>query len=167
MKAWFDKFWRYYVSCQWEKRVLWTAAGLSLIPLAAASLVRPQPVPSEAPIEKSAGQVDTYIPKGFVLVPIEVQNYDALDSILGQFAVVDLLQNSNPRSPQPHLVARHVRILRAPKNPSHFAVLVEESAVAQVLKFGSQFTVIVRRPEKSGTEFVKDSPHRSIVYEGE
>ena len=32
----------------------------------------------------------TFIPKGFVLVPIEVANYESLDSILGKHGVVDL-----------------------------------------------------------------------------
>jgi hypothetical protein len=159
---------RQFKNFSWEKKVLWSAAALSLIPVLAALLLQGPSAPA-GPANTTRAEVDTYIPKGFVLVPIEVQNYEALDSILGHFGVVDLFQAGQTGHPEQRLVARNVRILRAPQNPSHFAVLVQEGEVAHVLKFGGQFTVIVKRPEKVGTEFVKDPviTRRTIVYEGE
>jgi hypothetical protein len=64
-------------------------------------------------------------------------------------------------------VARNVRILRAPQNPSHFAILVLESQVKEILNSGAPFFVVVKPPGKSGTEFVKDEipARRSITYE--
>ncbi len=162
------KLWLQYRRTKWETKLLWTAAGLSLLPIVAGLLLQSEAAPKETP-GRAPAQMDTYIPKGFVLVPIEVQNYEALDSILGHFGVVDLFQMGNPENPHQRLVARNVRILRAPQNPSHFAVLVQESAVPSVLKFGSLFTVIVKRPSQDGTEFVKDSAslRRNIIYEGD
>lgn len=161
------KFWRQYLEQPWEKKILWSAAGLALIPILFSLLFRPDSSQSSAPSAARA-DVDTYIPKGFVLVPIEVQNYEALDSILGRFGVVDLFQSATPERPEQRLVARNVRILRAPQNPSHFAILVSEGEVSKVLRFGGQFTVVVKRPEKAGTEFVKDLKEnkRKIIYEG-
>jgi hypothetical protein len=161
------KFWQLYVKSPWEKKILWTAFGLAALPIAASLLWNSSATPMEE--NKHRAQVDTFIPKGFVLVPIEVQNYEALDSILGQFGVVDLFQGGGPGHPQQRLVARNVRILRAPQNPAHFAVLVQEGEVSGILKNSPIFTVIVRRPEKAGTEFVKEevSSRRSIVYERE
>ncbi|MGZ3721304.1 MAG: hypothetical protein ACXVA9_00155, partial [Bdellovibrionales bacterium] len=124
---------------------------------------------AEDTVKANRAQVDTFIPKGFVLVPIDVQNYEALDSILGKFGVVDLFQSGSMEKPQQRLVARNVRILRAPQNPSHFAILVQESEVGGILKNNTPFFVIVKHPEKTGTEFVKGevSTRRSIVYERE
>lgn len=162
------KLWTLYLKQPWDKKTIWTAAALSLIPIVAGVLMSSRAAPQE---NSRTPQVDTFIPKGFVLVPIEVQNYEALDSILGQFGVVDLFQAMGPENPQQRLVARAVRILRAPQNPSHFAILVEEHDVPGVLKHGGLFTVIVRRPDQSGTEFVKEGEgapiKRSIVYEKE
>ncbi len=160
------KLWQLYSDCKWEKKILLSAAALSLIPLVALSLW-----PKEQEVESGhlrAVEVDTYIPKGFVLVPIEVRNYEALDSVLGKFALVDLYQGGSPESPKQQLVGRNVRLLRAPQNPSHFAVLVQESDVASLIHAGAQFTVTVKRPGEAGTEFVKDSvkSSRKIVYEG-
>jgi hypothetical protein len=169
------KLYAYYLKVTWDKRVLWTGAGLALLPILL-SLLFKAPAESTPPPAKPATQMDTFIPKGFVLVPIDVQNYESLDSIIGHFAVVDLLQMANPQNPQQHLVARNVRLLRAPQNPSHFAVLVAEPDVAAILRFGSLFTVIVKHPDNAGTEFVKDpstepvpakkSQRRIISYEG-
>lgn len=163
------KFFQQYSKLPWEKKIIWTAALVSLLPILAAVLVKSS---SEAPEPKSAQaavDVDTFIPKGFVLVPIEVQNYEALDSILGKFGVVDLFQGAGPDKPQQRLVAKNVRMLRAPQNPAHFAILVQESEAPRILQFGGSFTVIVRRPGQDGTEFVKGeaTTRRSIVYEKE
>lgn len=145
----------------WEKKILLYAGVISLIPLLGLTLSSAPPPP-----KTTMSEVDTLIPKGFVLIPIEVQNYEALDSILGRFGVVDLFQSV---SESQRLVARNIRILRAPQNPTHFAVLVAEEKVDEILKGGGLFTVVVKRPGQDGTEFVnqKKSLRRKIVYEGE
>lgn len=147
----------------WDKRMLLSAAVLAAMPIAF-SLLRSEPAPAPVKTDSSA---DTHIPRGFVLIPIEAQNYEALDSVLGRFGVVDLYQGVKGAADQ-RLVARNVRLLRAPHNPSHFAVLVPESEASHVLRQGGVFTVIVKRRSESGTEFVKETSRgrRSIVYEG-
>src|SRR5438128_1195292 len=118
------KIWRLYVAARWESKILISAAVLALVPILLSIALRSAPAADASASEgRSHPQVDTYIPKGFVLVPIEVANYEALDSILGRFGVVDLFQAIGHEDPQQHLVARNVRILRAPQNPSHFAIL--------------------------------------------
>ncbi len=98
---------------------------------------------------------DTMIPAGFVLVPIEVQNFDSLDSILGQFGIVDLYQSPLKPGGKPFRVASRIKILRAPLNPSHFAVLVKEADSPSLLVSTAPFTVIVQRSgiskDKNGT----------------
>jgi hypothetical protein len=108
---------------------------------------------SESSELKVDPSVDTYIPAGFVLVPIEVQNYEALDSILGQHGVVDLFLPS-PDSKRGVRVASRVKILRAPQNPSQFAVLVRDSESEQLVRSESAFFVVVQNSKQSGTGFV-------------
>lgn len=110
--------------------------------------------------------LDTFIPRGFVLVPIEVDNYEALDSILGKFGLVDLFKaKSEGGGP----IARNVRILRAPQNPSRFAVLVEEARASNILGYQGGIFVVVKPLSQAGTEFVKtkEEVRRKIVFEGE
>jgi hypothetical protein len=165
VKAFYEKWKSSLHKLGWERRLLLSAALLSAIP--AVGRVLMQSTTDSAPVERAAA-VDTLIPKGFVLVPIEVQNYESLDSILGRFGVVDLFQPGSQNGDSQRLVARNVRILRAPQNPSHFAVLIREEEVPRVLQQGGLFTVIVKRPQNNGTEFVNtEKPkRRKIIYEG-
>ena len=169
MKSW-KKWWTLYLGQRWDKRVLVGAAALALIPIAASLIGRGGP-------PKTAGggaafAVDTHIPRGFVLIPIEADNYEALDSILGRFGWVDLFQ-AGSEGGERKLVARNVRLLRAPHDPSHFAVLVPERDSTRILKAGGVFTVVIRRPGTAGMEIVNQPARRAeparrrITYEGE
>lgn len=113
--------------------------------------------PAAAQIEpEDPSTAATYIPAGFVLVPIEVANYESLDSILGKFGVVDLFKMPSEGRGRPIKVAERVKILRAPLNPSHFAVLVPDSESARLVAEPGAFTVVVQNPNRDGTRFVND-----------
>lgn len=96
----------------------------------------------------------TFIPAGYVLVPIEVANFESLDSILGKFGVVDLYAPTEAMHGRARKVAEQVKILRAPLNPSHFAVLVREADSARLVSYSGPFTVIVQNPRQIGTGIV-------------
>lgn len=104
--------------------------------------------------------VDTYIPEGYVLVPIEVQNYEALDSILGSHGFVDLFVPSATDKEKGRKVASRVKIMRAPLNPSQFAVLVRENESEQLVRSQFPFFVVVQNSKQSGTGFVNEEPHQ-------
>jgi hypothetical protein len=98
---------------------------------------------------------DTFIPAGFVLVPIEVANYEALDSILGKFGVVDLFIPTSESGQRPQKIAERLKILRAPLNPSRFAVLVPEAESSQIVTHSGPFAVSIQNPNSVGTNFVR------------
>lgn len=102
------------------------------------------------PIESAA----TYIPAGFVLVPIEVANYESLDSILGKFGIVDLYIPPEEPNKKARKVAERIRILRAPLNPSQFAVLAREEDSPRLVSHDGPFLVVVKNPNQTGTGIV-------------
>lgn len=117
-----------------------------------------------AVIEKSPSETaDTYIPSGFVLVPIEIQNIEGLDSILGQFGVVDLFLPGHEGLSRGRLVARRLKILRAPLNPSQFAVLAPEGQAPDIVRHEGPFIVVIQNPKESGTRIVKQKVRRSRI----
>lgn len=130
----------------YEKNKKWAlmflvSSGLAVV----CSWKEPQKVSAD-PIE-----LDIMIPAGFVLLPIEVENYESLDSVLGQMGVVDLYQNQNGKSKR-DLVASFVRILRNPHNPNQFSILVpEKNAHTITNNFGPYFVSL--RPRKTGIGF--------------
>jgi hypothetical protein len=146
-----------YKQLPWDKRMLIASALLALIPLGFYLFLQPTPTPPAA----ATASLETHIPKGFVLVPIEIENYESLDSVFGQFGIVDLFQKAG-------VIARNVRLLRAPNNPGRFAVLVPEREAERLLRQGSVFSVTVKRNQAAGTEFVNEPKVRSraITYEG-
>jgi hypothetical protein len=96
----------------------------------------------------------TLIPAGYVLVPIEVANFESLDSILGKFGIVDLYISSDDPKKRAHKVGEKLKILRAPLNPSRFAVLVRDEDSSKLVSYSGAFTVVVQNPDKVGTGIV-------------
>jgi hypothetical protein len=119
------------------------------------------------PRAESADGVDILIPEGQSLVPIEVTNYETLDSLLGTYGVVDLFFVDPTKPETGKKIASMVKILRAPKNPSHFAVLVPARLAQHILQYQGPFTVSVQNPKfQTGTLFEKRASRKSrIVYE--
>ena len=142
-----------------QRKQLWIAVGLCLC-AGLVALVWDQRVSNQESSSRPKTQSEnvesaaTYIPDGFVLVPIEVANYESLDSILGAFGVVDLFVGSDDPKIRPRKVAERVKILRAPLNPSHFAVLVPDSESQKIVAYSGALTVVVQNPKKGGPTFV-------------
>jgi hypothetical protein len=111
---------------------------------------------SAAGSSEDPANASTLIPAGYVLVPIDVANYESLDSILGNFGVVDLYQPSEDPKKPAHKIAERLKILRAPLNPSHFAVLTREAESARLVSHQGPFTVIVQNPNRAGMGLVKE-----------
>lgn len=115
-------------------------------------------------IAENPDAVSTLIPAGYVLVPIEVANYESLDSILGKFGLVDLYVPSDDPKKTARKIASHLKILRAPLNPSHFAVLAKESESSRLVASNGPFIVVVQNPERAvGTQFGKTSEHPDMA----
>jgi hypothetical protein len=118
------------------------------------------------PSDKSvpAAEAATLIPPGFVLVPIDVQNPEALDSILGQYGVVDLFSQSTDGRAAAIKVAEKIKILRAPLNPNHFAVLAPENEAPTLVRHPGPFYVVIQNPTMNGTSFVKGKKKLKRIF---
>lgn len=129
--------------------------GLALLSLifsqCGSSKKEPAAVGQEPPIEMA-----TYIPAGHSLVPLEIANYQTLDSIFGPFGVVDLYVQDATANNFSRFVAKNVKLVRAPKNPSHFAALVPASEIPKIMRFAGPFFAVVQNPNTSGTQFEKE-----------
>ncbi len=95
--------------------------------------------------------VDTVIPRGYTLIPIEIQNYEALDSVFGNYGIVTLYSSSQEGHKKPRKLAERVKMLRAPQNPNQFGVLIRETE-ADVLAgyIGPVFVVVHNRNSLAG-----------------
>jgi hypothetical protein len=97
--------------------------------------------------------VDTFIPEGMTLIPIDIQNIEALKNILGDFGVIDLYMPSYEDNKAPKKIASGIKIMRAPLNPDVFAVLVREENAARIAQHPGSFFVTVLNPKTQKTKF--------------
>ncbi len=99
-------------------------------------------------------EISTLIPSGFVLVPIQLKNFESVDSILGPFGVVDLFTEA--KSGQTRWIVRDIKILRAPKNPSLFAVLAPQDRAPLIIQADEiGLFAVIKNNSSRGTEFVE------------
>ena len=102
--------------------------------------------------------IDTLIPKGFVLVPIEVANQENLKSVIDSYGLVSLYQKEKR-------IISHVKLIRAPKNPEQFAVLVSEGLSSEILKYQEPFKIVIQNPSEKGEEIFKKKKKKRVILE--
>jgi hypothetical protein len=85
---------------------------------------------------------------------------------LGTFGVVDIFTIDPNRPQSSKRIAYRVKIVRAPHNPNHFAVLVPLNDVHGILKYPGPFMVSVQNPKATGTGFEKEKARKRsrIIY---
>ena len=90
--------------------------------------------------------MDEYLPEGYVLLPLEFENQAALEPLISSFAIVNIYQTTGEDARRGKLVAKNVKIMRAPQNPQSFAALIPENQVANMMKGpGGYYGVIQRK----------------------
>lgn len=119
----------------------------------------------ESPLERPV-EVDTIIPKGYVLVPLELENREAIGSVIQNFGIIDLF-SGNPDGGRARKIASRIKIIRAPYNPNLFAALVKEELSERIMKeVGPFFAAIQNKTELEGENEVESiRPKRSISIE--
>lgn len=89
---------------------------------------------------------DTYIPAGYVLVPVAIANQDALHSLLGEHGVVDFFLPAKEPHEKPVRLAEQVKILRAPRNRHQFAALAPENLASRFARLNEPLFAVVKNP---------------------
>jgi hypothetical protein len=142
--------------------------GLIFLSLGVISfIIQYQSQPSKRSDEELPTSADTYIPEGMVLIPIEIQNKEALSSIMSQFGIIDLYLPSFGETIKSKKIATGVKIMRAPLNPDVYAVLVREDQASHITEFSGPFIATIQSPHKKQTQFSKKEHHQKIeiIYE--
>ncbi len=115
--------------------------------------------PAEVKTVAEEIQVDTLIPLGFVLVPIQIQNFDAASALLGSAGIVDLWSFDPVTHRKSKRIASRIKIIRAPLNPQMYAVLVHENESEKILTYGDTFMVTVQSERSNSPEILSEKKH--------
>jgi hypothetical protein len=100
--------------------------------------------------------VDTFIPLGYTLLPIDLVNAESLNSLIGEMGgVVDLYQTTNDEKRRSIKVGTRVKLLRAPLNPQQFAVLLKEHESTRLASFSGPFLAVIQNPKAEAEGLTK------------
>lgn len=88
-------------------------------------------------------QLDTVIPKGYVLVPLELENKDAISSVIQDYGLIDLYLG-HPQNRSSRKIAQRIKLIRAPYNVNLFAVLVKDEFASRIMKESGQFYAVIQ-----------------------
>lgn len=105
------------------------------------------PAIAAAPVSRDEEilEIDQYVPDGYVLFPLEFENQAALDPLISDFAVVNIYRTSIDGPGRGKLVAKNVKIMRAPQNPQMLAALIPETQVSGMMSDHSGFYGVLQK----------------------
>lgn len=103
--------------------------------------------------------IDTYIPEGFVLLPIELSNGPVLAGLLKDKGVVDLY-TADPASFHAQRAASAVKIIRSPVGELQFAVLLPEDQAGAMIQRFQSFYAVIQNPHKKGAKVIPQAKKR-------
>ena len=110
---------------------------------------------SDEVVDKVQASPDTFIPNGYVLIPITVSNFESLNALVSQYAIVNLYAVNHPGSfadgalplnRKVKTVAERIKLIRSPLNPDKFAVLAPEVKAEALIRHSGEFFVTVQNP---------------------
>lgn len=122
-------------------------------------------LPSSEESKNEAVDIDTMIPAGHLLIPLELVNAQSLSSLSGAFSLVDLyaVNESGKKSVK---LASTVKLVQAPLNPEQFAVLVREEDSSRIMSHSGPFFAALKNPQEpvAKKNMKKPSPPLIIHY---
>ncbi len=152
------------------KKPIWILVTLALMGVMLTIFQQKDIEPPKRSQEESAS-LDTFIPAGFVLVTLQLINSDSIESMIGSYCLVDLYPGSNEPDFQLEKmakpIAKRLRLIRAPNNPSLFGVLVPEEDPVVIQKLAGPVFAVIQGPNaKALPAPVRVTPkrYRSIKY---
>lgn len=145
-----------------KEKVLNWAIGIFVV----IALIRFVSTPSQDGATQTETDISTTIPRGYVIVPIEIENSLSLEGVLGDIGgYVDLyeaLENGQGKQ-----VAHHIKLVRAPKDPRQFAVLAKESQAPALVRHEGRFIATMRNPEDRTQRFQPAARTQPKIFYGE
>jgi hypothetical protein len=151
------------------QKPVWIIISLFLISITL-FLVRPEHTTTPKQKENTAS-LDTFVPSGYVLVTLQLINSDSIDSMIGEFAMVDLYsirqsqENEQIKNPVP--IATYLRLIRAPNNQSLFGVLVSEESRSVIHRLSEPVFAVIQGPNAKPKMSIQVLPRpktRTIKY---
>lgn len=110
-------------------------------------------------------ELDELIPEGFALLPIELINKEALSALIGETAFIDIYtlqsQTMNPNKK----IATRMKLIKSPKNPDQFAIIISESRTLDILKYPGPYFATIQNRKNTKSEVMSLRPKNETVVQ--
>jgi len=106
--------------------------------------------------------LDTLVPKGFVLVPIDILNGKDLLNLIGSYGVVDLYAYSQSSDLPKEQIAQLIKILPPNVENGLFTALIPAKEVHKLFEYSPPFYAVVQNPQKQGSQIHKKKIRQSL-----
>ena len=113
--------------------------------------------------ESKAGSLDHLVPKGFVLMPLEISNAQDIKNIIGSYGVVDLYAYSKETGLPETLVANVLKVLPPSTEEGAFTALVPEKSAIHLFDYTEGFYAIIQNVAKTKTKIYKKQKNKSLI----
>lgn len=113
--------------------------------------------------KKAPVSLDQMVPKGFVLVPLEISNGEDLFSFIGAYAVVDLYLDSKGVGLPEQQAASQVRVFPPQSEEGLWTALIPEKEVIHLFEYVSAFYAVIQNPEKKNSKIYRKQKKPSLI----
>lgn len=154
---------------RWSKYYFFSFVGLLIIFFISQTQNKAEMKPADSGAVESV-PADTLIPLGFTLVPIQLSNAEAISAMMGEFAIVDLFSTPELPTQKGQLIAKDIKLLRAPQQQNQFAVLISEQDTEKLFQKHGGYFAVLRNNRSRGVGKIQTaaSPNKkTITYYGE
>ena len=110
-----------------------------------------------------AVSLDQMVPKGFVLVPLEISNGEDLFPFIGAYAVVDLYLDSKNMGLPERQIAEQVKIFPPQSEEGLWTALIPEKEVIHLFEYASAFYAVIQNPKKNNSKIYKKQKKASLI----
>lgn len=118
------------------------------------------------PVVATQEVTDIFIPRGSVLVPVDLTNAEAIGHLLGGFGYVDLFTSDH----NTQLVLSKTKLLQAPLNPAVYAVLIKDAEARILMSYSGPYKAVLygksnwpQKKSKTAHSATKDSRSQTAI----
>ena len=103
------------------------------------------------------GNLQVMIPKDYVLYPFEASNFDQVEPLLEAYNMVKVYN-----AEKGGLLAENIKVLRAPKDPSHLAFLIPINIANQFAAIGMSFKLVLQKYTNKEPKLISNQKSKKI-----
>ena len=107
--------------------------------------------------------LDQLVPKGFVLMPIEISNAEDIISLIGAYGVVDLYAYSKHTGLPDKKVADYIKVIPLNTESAGLTALIPEHSALDLFEYSESFYAVIQNPSHKNSKVYKKKRKKTLI----